>query len=139
MPSLLWPLQVSLLVFLHAVFAISRLVFLLRQLPSATRRWIHLQLSADPTYLSNDVELDRIRWKKTPTHLAVVFVPGTSLSTWKPRWLGRAEGEQKELGKLVEDVKALLGWCGELGVASLSVYDERGAWQGSVCAAGTGS
>lgn len=129
MLSLLWPIQLALLTFLHVAFAVSRLVFLLRQLPAATRRWIHLQLSADPPYLSNDVEHDRIRWKKTPTHLAVVFVPGTSLSTWNSRWLGGPQAEQRELGKLVKDVKALLGWCEELGMASLSVYDERGTWQ----------
>ena len=110
--TLLYPLHLAVLASLHAVLASSRGVRLLARLvqlvpsPSPRRR-------VKPVPAS---DLEGARWRKLPRHLAVALVPG------RGGWDG-----QDALRAKVDSVRRLVGWCTELGVRTLSVYDETGA------------
>lgn len=117
LPLLLLPLQAVVILILHSCFALSRLFTLLHQVHRG---------SGQPTTTETRIEIERdqARWKKTPRKLAVSFVPGTRWSWWRSS--GDAEREEREeLAKLVEDTRKLLGWCDQLGIDELSLYDER--------------
>lgn len=109
---LLYPLHLAVLVSLHAVLATSRatrLAFRLGHLvfrPCISRR----RRSAPASSLSDD--LANQRWSKLPRHLAVSLVSGG----------GGSEQRQRHVGLL----KSLLQWSRQLGVTTLSVYDETG-------------
>jgi hypothetical protein len=116
---LLLPFQLALLVILHSIFALARLVQLVKQLPSVFNHYAHPTRPSSSSTIDND----SARWSKTPKNLAVVFVPGLELGTWSS---GGADARRSALDKLVTDVSALVGWCVELGVESLSLYDQHG-------------
>ncbi|GAA5836435.1 hypothetical protein JCM9279_000390 [Rhodotorula babjevae] len=109
--TLLYPLHLAVLASLHAVLASSRCVNLIIRLahlvpsPSPRRR-------VKPAPAS---DLGGARWRKLPRHLAVALVPG------RGGWDG-----QDALRTKVDCVRRLAGWCTELGVRTLSVYDETG-------------
>ncbi|KPV74071.1 uncharacterized protein RHOBADRAFT_54632 [Rhodotorula graminis WP1] len=109
--TLLYPVHLAVLTSLHAVLAsarLGRLILRLVQLvpsPSPRRR-------VKPAPAS---DLEAARWRKLPRHLAVALVPG------RGGWDG-----QDALRIKVDGVERLLGWCTELGVRTLSVYDETG-------------
>ena len=106
--TLLLPLQLTVLLILHGLFALYRLVRVLRHLPSTVRARVATTRPDDgDERLSADVS--HARWDKTPKHLAVVFVP--SKLSWS-----RRRSERAELAKLEQD----------LGLESLSAYDEQG-------------
>lgn len=124
--AILLPFQLALLLVLHAVFAFSRFIALVRQLPQL---WPPSRSPAPPVAEPSPEQLaqDRSRWKKTPGHLAVSFVPGQQLlGSWRR---SKQTREAHELAKLVEGLRLLLGWCEQLGIAELSVYDEQGAFE----------
>lgn len=116
---LLLPFQLALLVILHSLFALARFVQLVKHLPAVVEH----STRHPATKNANSVDEDSARWSKTPKNLAVVFVPGLELGTWNS---GGAGARRRALDKLVTDVSALVGWCVELGVESLSLYDEHG-------------
>lgn len=122
---LLLPFQFALLVFLHAVFALVRLVHVLSHLPQ-------LILSLGPTSSTDSsgvspILRDRKRWKKTPRHLAVVFVPGRPLRRWVSWWTGAPEEDDRtEVRRLGRELGQLVEWGKTLGLTSLSVYDQQG-------------
>lgn len=116
--TLLLPLQLTVLLILHGLFALYRLVRVLRHLPSTVRARLATTRPDDgDERLSADVS--HARWDKTPKHLAVVFVP--SKLSWS-----RRRSERAELAKLEQDLHRLLRWAEALGLESLSAYDEQG-------------
>lgn len=113
--SLLFPVQLVVLLALHLAFALYRLAKLVSRVASTRPGRVNPPRDAPVS------DSDQARWEKTPKHLAVLFVPS------KPAWRRSARGsEAAELEKLVEDLKLLLAWCEQLSVESLSVYDEQG-------------
>ncbi|GAA5877852.1 hypothetical protein JCM8547_002697 [Rhodosporidiobolus lusitaniae] len=110
--ALLLPLHLSVIVSLHACFAGCRALHLLAHLfPRASRR---------RTQPGPADDLARGRWQKVPKHLAVRLAPGGRGWRW---WT--SEGEDKAMK--LRQVEQLVGWCRELGIATLTVYDETGA------------
>lgn len=108
---LLYPLHLAVLVSLHAVLATSRATRLAFRLGHLVfRPWFPRRRSA-PASLSDD--LANQRWSKLPRHLAVSLVSG-----------GGGGGEQRQ--RHVGILKSLLQWSRQLGVTTLSVYDETG-------------
>lgn len=125
--ALLLPLQVVVILVLHTCFALSRLVTLLRQLPLLARAQAERAAAS-----TAQIDEDRLRWKKTPRRLAVSFATGRqwSLSGWTSSSSSGSErkrrGEEREVRKVVEDVRRLVTWCDQLGMEELSLYDEQG-------------
>ncbi|GAA5892481.1 hypothetical protein JCM8208_005832 [Rhodotorula glutinis] len=109
--TLLYPLHLAVLASLHTVLASSRCVRLIARLaqlvPTPSPR---CRVKPAPA-----TDLERVRWRKLPRHLAVALVPG------RGGWDG-----QDALRSKVDGVRRLVGWCTELGVRTLSVYDETG-------------
>ncbi|GAA5972262.1 hypothetical protein JCM8115_006546 [Rhodotorula mucilaginosa] len=109
---LLYPLHLAVLVSLHAVLATSRATRLAFRLGHLVfRPWFpRRRRSAPASSLSDD--LANQRWSKLPRHLAVSLVSG-----------GQG-GEQRQ--RHVGILQKLLQWSRQLGVTTLSVYDETG-------------
>lgn len=110
--TLLLPLHVTVLASLHAVLASTRLLRLIARL-AALVPLPRFRQHAEPTPAA---DLRQKRWQKLPKHLAVALVPGTG--SWAGLWA---------LQHKVAQVRRLLGWSRELGIQTLSVYDETGA------------
>ncbi|GAA5984990.1 hypothetical protein JCM10908_002480 [Rhodotorula pacifica] len=109
---LLYPFHLAVLATLHAVLATSRATRLALRLGRLVLRpsiWIR----NEPASLSDDLAAQR--WSKLPRHLAVSLVCGGNRS--------REEDRKRHVGIL----ESLLHWSRQLGVATLSVYDETGA------------
>ncbi|KDE03394.1 hypothetical protein MVLG_06111 [Microbotryum lychnidis-dioicae p1A1 Lamole] len=135
----LYPAWVLVLIVLHVCFALGRLRRLLRQLPALLRSQLRrsnvLQQLEDEKGVTLNLEMEKRRWKKIPTHLAVLFHPGMpveSVSSWLS-WSGstsrqarRAEVELAQLSRMTDELRKLVRWCDGLGIAQLSVYDEQG-------------
>ncbi|SGY14769.1 BQ5605_C013g07097 [Microbotryum silenes-dioicae] len=129
----LYPAWVLVLIVLHVCFALGRLRRLLRQLPallhSQLRRSNVLQQLEDEKGVTLNLETEKRRWKKIPTHLAVLFHPGMpveSVSSWFS-WSGstsrqarRAEVELAQLSRMTDELRKLVRWCDGLGIAQLS-------------------
>ncbi|GAA6043344.1 hypothetical protein JCM8097_008037 [Rhodosporidiobolus ruineniae] len=117
--ALLFPLHLTVILSLHACFAGSRALRLVAHLfplsifPALRRR-------PSPPNPTNDLAAGR--WTKVPKHLAVRLAPGgRGWAFWR-----RRDDEDKALRERTEQVRRLAGWCRELGVVTLSVYDETG-------------
>lgn len=106
---LLYPLHLAVLVSLHAVLATSRATRLAFRLGHLVFRPWFPRRRAELASLSDD--LANQRWSKLPRHLAVSLVSGG--------------GEQRQCH--VGILTSLLQWSRQLGVTTLSVYDETGA------------
>ncbi|POY76474.1 hypothetical protein BMF94_0675 [Rhodotorula taiwanensis] len=110
---LLYPLHLAVLASLHAALATTR----------ATRLALRLlnlflapfQRQTDPCCPAED--LATRRWAKIPRHLAVSLVATPSGSIL----------ERLEARRHVDVLQSLLSWSRQLGIATLSVYDETGA------------
>jgi hypothetical protein len=59
------------------------------------------------------LESHKKAWSQTPKHLAVVFV-------------SQGDGRIRQNGVGAQDIKRLVRWSQELGVETVTVYDERG-------------
>ncbi|BGP13523.1 hypothetical protein JCM10213v2_001449 [Rhodosporidiobolus nylandii] len=105
---LLFPLHLSVLLTLHTAFAGCRLARLVAHLLPSLRR---------PRRPTPAGDLAAGRWSKVPKHLAVRLAPGG----W---WWSRASDEDEVVRERVEQVRLLAGWCDELEIETLSVYDE---------------
>lgn len=117
--SLLLPLHALALFLLHVAFALSRLAHVVRSQITFFRQLNPIASIEEDRLLELDKR--RARWNKTPKHFAVVFVPSNRAMPWSFRW-----GEVNELKKLADDLERLVVWCEKLGIACLSVYDEKG-------------
>ncbi|SCZ87532.1 BZ3500_MvSof-1268-A1-R1_Chr2-2g04998 [Microbotryum saponariae] len=131
--TVLYPAWVLVLIVLHVCFALGRLRRLLRQLPALLRSQLRrsnvLQQLEDEKGVNLNLEAEKRRWKKTPTHLAVLFHPGMpveSVSSWFS-WSGstsrqarRAEVELAQLSRMTDELRKLVRWCDGLGIAQLS-------------------
>lgn len=112
-------LQVTVLFLIHLAFGFSRLIALGRSVPSLV-----MNLSLRTTQATSpSLPEDLARWKKIPAHIAVIWSPGSNTFTWQSN---KGDVEIVELEKLISDAKLLIGWCEEMGVASLSMYDSEG-------------
>ncbi|BGP26708.1 di-trans-poly-cis-decaprenylcistransferase-like protein [Rhodotorula toruloides] len=108
---LLFPLHLAVLASLHAVLAsarAARLVVRLASLVSFPQLRQH-----EPVTPAED--LKRGRWTKLPKHLAVILAPARTASDLR-----------QAVPVKVEQLRKLLGWSRDLGIATLSVYDETG-------------
>jgi hypothetical protein len=134
--SISLPVELTVILALHFVFALYRLFIVISHLTPFLPRSRYYSSSSAPS-INNIIDSIRrdqsnSRWSKEPKHIAIVFVPSLKLnfiSRYYNSYGSRGrnvEGELLQLDKLVKDVKALLGWCESLGVESLSVYDEEG-------------
>lgn len=119
----LLPLQVVVLLILHFCFAFSRLVVLLRQLPSFNR---DPPTSSPLSPTVAEIEEARRSWRKTPKKLAVLFAVGRRWDAAFWRRGSKNEEEQVEVAKLASDIGRLVKWSDQLGIQELSLYDERG-------------
>ncbi|KAG0660336.1 hypothetical protein C6P46_004636 [Rhodotorula mucilaginosa] len=109
---LLYPLHLAVLVSLHAVLATSRATRLAFRLGHLVfRPWFPRRRRSAPASSLSDDLADQ-RWSKLPRHLAVSLVSG-----------GQG-GEQRQ--RHVGILQNLLQWSRQLGVTTLSVYDETG-------------
>ncbi|GAA5975566.1 hypothetical protein JCM11641_003536 [Rhodosporidiobolus odoratus] len=108
----LLPLRAAVIVSLHACFASCRAIRLLVHLLP-----LRFARRRRPTPAG---DLAAGRWTKLPRHLAVRLAPSGF------RWTLWRRGQDKELHVKVEQVQRLAGWCSELGMQSLTVYDETG-------------
>ncbi|GAA5845507.1 hypothetical protein JCM11251_001658 [Rhodosporidiobolus azoricus] len=115
---LLLPLHLSVIVSLHACFAGCRALRLAAHLLPR----LQLTLKRQETRPTPTGDLAAERWKKVPKHLAVRLAParvGWRLFPWR-------RGEEDELREMVEQVEQLVAWCRELGIETMSIYDETG-------------
>ncbi|GAA6054494.1 hypothetical protein JCM3770_001016 [Rhodotorula araucariae] len=110
--TLLFPLHLAVLASLHAVLASSRCVRLVALVARLVPFPIPWRRAAGP---SLGADLQQKRWRKLPCHLAVSLVPGR-----------RGASGVGALEAKVASVRRLVAWSSELGVRTLSVYDETG-------------
>lgn len=109
---LLFPLHLAVLASLHAVLASARAARLVVRLASL----VPLPRLRQHEAVTPADDLKRGRWKKLPKHLAVILAPARAASDIR-----------QAVQDKVEQLRKLLGWTRELGIATLSVYDETGA------------
>ncbi|BGP10372.1 hypothetical protein JCM10049v2_006255 [Rhodotorula toruloides] len=108
---LLFPLHLAVLASLHAVLASARAARLVLRLASLVP---FPRLRQHEAVTPSD-DLKRGRWNKLPKHLAVILAPART-----------ASDSLQAVQDKVEQLRKLLGWSRELGIATLSVYDETG-------------
>ncbi|GAA6022245.1 hypothetical protein JCM8202_001991 [Rhodotorula sphaerocarpa] len=109
--QLLYPLHLVVLASLHAALATSRATRLAVRLLKLVLR--PFRRPAEPATPIQDLEEGR--WTKVPRHLAVALVPVSG------------QGERRAVQRHVGVLQSLLSWSRQLGIATLSVYDETGA------------
>ncbi|GAA6022680.1 hypothetical protein JCM10207_008579 [Rhodosporidiobolus poonsookiae] len=115
--ALLFPLHLSTLVVLHAAFASCRFARLVAHL------WPTLRLPRPALAPTPAGDVAAQRWRKLPRHLAVRFAPG-GRGGWG--MLFRRRSDEEELDERVKQLRLLITWCTQLGIDTLSVYDETG-------------
>jgi hypothetical protein len=116
---LLFPLHLSVILSLHTCFAGCRAFSLLSHLfPISSPLLTLSRRRRSPTPATDRVAK---RWQKVPQHLAVRIAPsGGGWRIWRTR--------EDEVEEKVKQVEQLAGWCKELGILTLTVYDETGAF-----------
>lgn len=130
--AVLLPFQLAVLCILHLIFAITRLVALVRQLShrsSSTRSRSTTAQDSDHDEQQVTKSVAAGRWSKLPRHLAVVLVSGTQHSFWTTKLRkGKASSDNvdEDLHGMIQDLRVLLRYCDQVGVQDVSIYDERG-------------
>ncbi|KAM0750348.1 hypothetical protein T439DRAFT_356980, partial [Meredithblackwellia eburnea MCA 4105] len=131
MGLLLFPIQVVVLVLLHALLAFNRLATLvthiLTSISTFTSSGITITNTTTNTNTNPTHDIKSNRWKKTPNHLAVILAPSNPLPCLN--WLSLRNptpATSTTQQQLANDLKTLVQWSKQLQLVSLAVYDPQG-------------